>query len=995
MAVFRYKVLSTSIFGLLIFILVSFCLHRPVQLGPKDKSPRKILNFNTNWAFRSGDIPEAYAVKFNDSEWQKISVPHVMRIEEKHDGGGIVYQGVGWYRRYFKLPNVYKNKRITIHFEGVQMNCEIFLNGKNIKENFGGYMGFVVDITNKIKFESDNILALKVTNLDNSLTPPGKPMTGLDFNYYGGIYRNVNLLVTEKLYISDPLEVDKVARGGLLITFPEVNEKKSTVYVQTHVVNEYAKAQNTKLTTSIVDKHQHVVAKVVTAKIIDGDSSAAFQQELVVKNAKLWHPDHPYLYQLVSEVYKSGQLVDRKTTPIGVRSIAFKSPSGKIDGFYLNGQKLYLRGANRHQAYQYVGDAASNSMQYRDAVELKQGGFNAVRAAHYPASPAFLNACDELGLLVIECQPGWQFYNKDAVFIQRTFRDARKMVRRDRNRPSVFLWEASLNESPTPKEWMKQAVQVVHEEMPGDQMFTADDLNERSKDFYDVFYKVINPDGTDPFPTKPSLTREWGDAWWADVSKENGLRASRKYTEKGMINQAIKRQNALNGTIDEKEGGYWDHAGLDANSRIGGYFLWSFNDYSRGMDVVTAFSGVVDKDRYPKFGYYQMKSMQDARNPVYGPMVFIASYNNRKDIDTSIIVFSNCDKVRLYRNNHLIREINRKDNGRTAPFVYAKNGSPLYKFHLEDYEEGILKAEGILDDKVVCTQTVITPGKPDHLEIEMADYGMAPIADGSDMFPVYIKVCDKNGTVVSNKKGFEHFAIELQVKGEGWLIGGNVPRSGVKLQDTEGGIAYALIRTTGKAGTIVINANSQNIESAQKTIKSVPYIGECVPDGKHFDWINEYKKSSSVSVNSERNSQANEENKIDLSKADITFSKEKAYQKLTDGDISSVWMADSNEFPFVLLVDLKENYILQSYKILWGKDSDWYTHSIEVSADKKNWTALKNDVITSGQDYAQHKIDMPKTVRYFRLRISGIRPETSKVGIREVQLFGLPTSRDK
>lgn len=299
--------------GLLISIFVLLCLHHPFQLWAQDQSPPKIINFNTNWAFRAGEVPEAYSLKFDDSAWEEISIPHVMRIEKKHDGGGKVYQGVGWYRRYFKLPATYKNKRLTINFEGVQMNCEIYLNGEKIKEHFGAYMGFAVDITNKVKFNGDNVLALKVSNLNDPLTPPGKPMSGLDFNYYGGIYRNVHLQVINKLYISDPLDVDKVAGGGLFVTFPEVSEKKSTVHIQTHVVNDYTNNVNTKLATSIVDKQRRNVAKMITEKTINSAGDAVFRQELVVKNAKLWHPDHPYLYQLVSEVYQSGKLMDKKS----------------------------------------------------------------------------------------------------------------------------------------------------------------------------------------------------------------------------------------------------------------------------------------------------------------------------------------------------------------------------------------------------------------------------------------------------------------------------------------------------------------------------------------------------------------------------------------------------------------------------------------------------------------------------------------------------------
>jgi len=978
----RYKKLLLSLFV--------FLINNSI-LNAQGTDTREILNFNTNWAFHSGTLKGAYLPDFDDSEWEKVSIPHVMRIEKKHDGGGKVFQGIGWYRRYFKLPQNYRNKRLTIQFEGVQMNCEIYLNGDKIQDHFGGYLGFTVNITDRVKFTGNNVLTLKVSNINDPLTPPGKPMSGLDFNYYGGIYRNVNLLSTEKLYVSDPLEVERTAGGGLYVSFPEVNKNRSKVHIQTHLINHYNKNVNTRLVSSIIDKNHHIVAKIATQKTIFSNGEKVFQQELIVNNPKLWHPDNPYLYELVTEVYQSGKILDKIITPIGIRSIAFRSPSGKTDGFYLNGKKLYLRGANRHQSYQYVGDAATNAMQYRDALQLKKGGFNAVRAAHYPASPAFLDACDRLGLLVIECQPGWQYYTKDTVFVNRTFDDIRRMVRRDRNRPSVFLWETSLNESPTPREWMERAVEVAHEEMPGDQMFTADDLNERSKAVYDVFYKVIKPDGTDPYPAKPSLTREWGDTWWADVRKENGLRSSRAYTEKGMINQAIKRQNALNGTADEKEGGYWDHAGLDANPRLGGHFLWSYNDYTRGMDSTTAFSGVVDKDRYPKFSYYQLKAMQDAHNPSYGPMVFIASYNNREDLDSSIVVFSNCEIVRLYRNNQLVGQITREENSKTAPFISAKNGSPLFNFNLKGYKEGTLKAEGVVDGRVVCTYVVATPEKPDHLEIEVKEDPITPISDGYAMFPVYIKVCDKNGTLISNKQGLEHYTIALEVKGEGWLIGGNVPESGIKLQQTEGGIAYALIRTKDRPGTISISASSENIKNAQKTIVTTHHRDNYVPDGKHFDWKSEYEnEKSNLAIN---NGQAAIEqidnNKIDLSKADISSLNEKKYGNIIDGDITSVWTAANSNFPLSFLIDLKENYNLQGYQIFWGKDSDWYTHSIEVSSDNKDWTALRKENIVSGQDYVLNTVAQSKSIRYFRLKVFAIRPESSKVAIREIQVFGV------
>nr|WP_199080464.1 glycoside hydrolase family 2 TIM barrel-domain containing protein [Pedobacter sp. ASV19] len=819
----------------LISIVVCICSIQAAFCQKKNNGAiRKVYNLNTNWAFCRGDVKGAESVSFNDEKWYAVSIPHTMRLEQKHNGGAQVYQGVGWYRRYFKISKQADGKRITLNFEGVQKNCDVFLNGEKIAVHYGGYLGFVIDITSQVKWNQTNVLALRVVNTNDPLTPPGKELSKLDFNYYGGIYRNVSLVMTDKIYISDPLEANKIAGGGLFITYPQVSKQRAEIQIKTHLINGTGRGDSVTLVSSIRDKNEKEVARSVSKDVLK--SEIELGQNLVVLQPKLWHPDHPYQYHLVSQVYSGKKLVDEKTTLMGIRSISFQSAEGKADGFYINGEKLYLRGANRHQNYQFIGDAAANSMQYRDAFQLKKGGFNAVRAAHYPQSPAFLDACDKIGLLVIECEPGWQMFNKDSIFIKRTYQQVREMIRRDRNRPSVFLWETSLNESPTPDSWAKEMVRVAHEEMPTNQMFTADDFFAKGRKYYDVSYKVINEDGTDPDPKMPSLTREWGDTWIADPQKENGLRASRMYTAKGLLAQCILRQNALNGTMLEEEGGYWDHAKLDANKRISGYFLWSYNDYTRGSDAITAFSGVVDIDRYEKFGYYQLQAMQDARNPVYGPMVFIAGYNSRPDLDSTITVFSNCDRVKLYRNNQLMGEMSRESNAHTAAFLAAKGGSPYYTFKIGKYRSGDLKAEGIIDNKVVTTHVVSTPGKADHLEIEVADRGIKAVADGSDMIPVYIKVCDKKGTVITNTKAQQSFKVDLHVAGKGILIGASVPRIEAAVQFTEGGIGYGLIQTSERAGDIQVTANSSGLKPATIVIKTIPYNGKFLPDGVHPKW---------------------------------------------------------------------------------------------------------------------------------------------------------------
>lgn len=970
-------------------LLLFICFTHSIQfsLGQyRVSSSRTILNLNTQWAFFRGDVQGAESVRFNDHKWFAVTIPHSMQLEKKHNGGNNNYRGTGWYRRYFKLDKSYSGKRLTLHFDGVQINCAVFLNGEKLTTHHGGYLGFVVDITGKVNFEGNNVLAVRVSNIDDPQTPPGKEQARMDFNYYGGIYRNVTLVATNQLHITDPLEAGKIAGGGLFVSYPQVSKQEAKVNIKTHVVNRTGSIHPVLLATSIRNKNGIEVARLQTKAIVNDEKE--FVQELTVVKPHLWHPDHPYLYRVISKVYKEKELIDSLVTPIGIRTIAFKSASGAADGFYINGEKLYLRGANRHQSYQHIGDAASNSMQYRDALQIKKGGFNAVRAAHYPQSPAFLDACDELGLLVIECEPGWQFFNKDTLFIQRTHQQVREMIRRDRNRPSVFLWETSLNESPTPDGWAKEIVRVAHEEMPNDQLFTADDYFANGSRYYDVSYKVINEDGTDPMPAMPSLTREWGDTWIADPKMENGLRASRCYTAKGFLAQCLLRQNALNGTMLEEEGGYWDHAKLDANKRIGGYFLWGFNDYTRGSDPITAFSGVVDIDRYEKFGYYQMQSMQDAGNPVYGPMVFIASYNSRPDLDSTIVVFSNCDKVRLYRNNKLLGEMTRAENAGTASFIAAKGGSPCYTFKTGKYEAGALKAEGIMDGKVVRTHAVKTPGKPARMEIEVADRGIQSVADGRDMVPVYIKVCDKDGIVITNTTPLQAFDLSLQVTGNGKLIGANTPRIHAAKQQTEGGIGYAIIQTTNQAGLITVTATSPGLKPAKAIIKTAPYKGKNLSDGVHKQW--QYEKEEEIASTTE-NESTTLLPPIQLTPEMINIKSQatnnNGIDRLTDNNFSTVWNAEKNSLPTLITIDLGKNHTLMGSRIIWGKDSDWYTYSLDVSSNGTEWETVIREKKASGQEY-KPVLFKQKNVKYVRLSIMEVQPEKSRLAIKELSFYG-------
>ena len=218
-------------------------------------SGREVLNFNSDWGFYRGDLENAEDPDFDDSEFAAVTLPHTMQLAKKHcPGANGVYQGVGWYRRYFTLDESYAGKKIQIQFEGVMTDSDVYLNGEKIYTRNGGYVGFTVDITDKVKVGETNVLALRVSKVDNPNTPPGKPEASLDFHYWGGIYRDVNMIVTEKTYVTDVLEADKAGGGGIFLTYPQVSKEEAVVNVKTDVANDNEESHEVYVKQILEDK---------------------------------------------------------------------------------------------------------------------------------------------------------------------------------------------------------------------------------------------------------------------------------------------------------------------------------------------------------------------------------------------------------------------------------------------------------------------------------------------------------------------------------------------------------------------------------------------------------------------------------------------------------------------------------------------------------------------------------------------------------------------
>ncbi|KKB53980.1 glycoside hydrolase family 2 TIM barrel-domain containing protein [Parabacteroides gordonii] len=950
--------------------------------GCSSSSPeRQVLDMNTNWAFYRGDVEEGYKTDLDDSGWMPAVIPHIMQLETKHCGGNSIYDGIGWYRRYFKLPAEYKGKRIVVSFEGVMTNCDVYLNEEKITTHHGGYMGFVADLTDRINWDGNNILAVRVSAEYDPLTPPGKPQDKMDFYYYSGIYRDVSMVITDKVYITDPLQENIIAGGGQFVTFPEVTKERAKTHLSTHIRNLTDEYKDLTILSRLRDTTGHVVAQTETPVRLLKQSDETVEQDLVIDSPTLWHPYTPYLYTLQTQLLSGDRVLDETNKKIGIRTIRYTAE----EGFFINGEKLYMRGANRHQAYANIGDAASNSMQARDVIDLKRGGYNAVRAAHYPADPAFLDACDQYGLLVVECIPGWQFYNPDSTFIRRLYDIGRQMIRRDRNHPSVVLWETALNESRYPVSLAKEIQELSHAEYPGDQMYTAGDYfgHADMEPYYDVFYKQVSrfpKDGDvmsnypeDFISVKPLFTREWGDG----VGEKP--RVSLKENEEEQMRQCRSRIEQLNGQ------GYFDWCMLDANPHMGGHFVWSYNDYARGSQDETMYSGVVDINRYPKFSYFMLQSMRDqsvSQPGLYeGPMVFIASYNASEDFSSSttdITVFSNCDEVRLYRNDKLIGKQTREERTPFQRSIVEKGGSPAFIFNAETYEAGTLRAEALTDGKVVATHNVTTPEKADHLVVDIKTNGITPVADGSDMIPVYVKVCDKNGSLVYNSQQ----EIRIKVSGEGTLIGDTISRIGINPQKVEGGIGFAFIRTTKKAGNITVEATADGLSAGKAEVRTVPAEISYLPDGEHIAFTGKEEDNVIVKPSSWQKRML-ERPRLKIASVQVGSS-QNGYpaSNIIDNDDHTWWIAGEDKLPQVVTLSLDRPVYVAASRILFQKDSSSYKHKVETSRDGEHWEPLYERECT-GWEFKPMTVD--REIKYLRLTIEDV--SEGRAGLGEISLY--------
>jgi beta-galactosidase len=560
--------------------------------GAEPSSIRLVQNFNQSWKFKRSDVTGADATAFDDASWDAVGLPHSFSLP--YFMSSKFYVGYGWYRKHFAVPATWSGKSVFLEFQAAFDQAQIYVNGKQVGEHIGGYNGFSIDIGSALE-TGDNVVAVRLNNNWNAQLPP---ITG-DHTFQGGLYRDVNLVVT------DPLHVTWYGTWVTTPTLATNSGSSSTVRIKTEVRNDRATAVNATLKTDNVDKDRKVVATVSSEQQIEAGQTVTFDQTTPeLTNPSLWHPDHPTLYKAVSHLGDdTGTAADELTTSFGFRWFSWTAD----EGFFLNGAHYWIQGGNVHQDHAGWGIGVADSALYRDVKLVKDAGMNFIRGSHYPKAPAFADACDELGILFWSenCfwggfgggPGGWSYsgaypsssadYDK---YDANVLASLTEMIRIHRNHPSIVVWsmgnEDFFNGSgPADRviALLKKQVALTHELDPPPLGRPAAIGGAQSKlggiepgTLGDV--AGYNGDGVGyNDPGIPSMVSEYG----ADVSS----------TRPGNYDPGWANLTVSNGMAAQPA---WRS----------GISRWCMFDYGSQMGAQYINSGIIDNFRIPKRAYY-------------------------------------------------------------------------------------------------------------------------------------------------------------------------------------------------------------------------------------------------------------------------------------------------------------------------------------------------------------------------------------------------------
>jgi beta-galactosidase len=781
---------------------------------------RTITNFNKDWKFYLGDDSTARGTNYNDGKWRVLDLPHDWSIEgsfsEKHPttfNQGALPAGIGWYRKTFALPASSKDKKMYIEFDGVYRNSEVWINGHYLGKRPNGYISFQYDLTPHIKFGSaKNVIAVKV---DNSAQPSSRWYTG------SGIYRNVRLVTTNRVAID--------ART-VFVWAGNFTSDKATIYIDKNVLGSAGKMQTIRFTYELRDENGQTVLKGKQHwPRYTFTSGFRHRDSIRIANPRLWSPSSPHLYKLVIRVIEDNREIDKYEASVGLRYFDFDAAKG----FFLNGKSLKILGVCMHHDLGALGAAFNKRAMQRQLEILRAMGCNAIRTAHNPPAPEFLDLCDSMGFLVMdEAFDMWKKrknrfdYNID--FNEWHKRDLEDQVIRDRNHPSVFMWSIG-NEireqfDSTGTTIAKELVEIVKGLDTTRPVSCALTENIPAKNYIyqsgalDVLgfnYKLNDyPELPKRFPGEKFIASETASA----------LATRGHYDFPSDSNRAWPPDSKpfTTGNADHTVSAY-DHVyaywgatheeswkAVKKYDFISGVFVWSGFDFL-GEPVPyqwpsrSSYYGIIDLAGFPKDVYYMYQSEWSNK-----PVLHIFPHWNweRGKLVDVWAYYNQADEVELFLNG---RSLGSK----------RKHGDSLHVMWRVPFEPGTLKAVSRKNGKTLLSKEIKTAGRPAKIQLS-ADRKVIK-ADGEDLSFITVKVLDAENNLVP----YADDSIRFNIIGEGRIVGvdnGNpVSMESFKLPQRKAfnGLCLAILACTKKAGNIILTATSEGMASDSITIRSI------------------------------------------------------------------------------------------------------------------------------------------------------------------------------
>jgi len=787
--------------------------HIVCQAQKSNKTERKQL-FDYQWKFFLGDTASAKSRDFNDAEWRNLDLPHDWSIEGKISpknptggAGGYFPAGIGWYRKTFKTPAEWKGKKVSIYFEGVYMNAEVFINGKSLGAYPYGYSSFSYDISPFLDFDHENVTAVRV---DNSQQMNSRWYSG------SGIYRHVWLMVTDIVHIGD---------WGVAITTPDVSAKKATIEIKTRVKNESNLPKAIVLSTRLLDANAKNAGNAQMKIELPANSEKEVAQIISVASPMLWTPEKPDLYDARIQVLQNKKVVDETKTSFGIRSIKFTAENG----FQLNGKTVKLNGGCVHHDNGCLGAAAFDRAEERKVELLKEAGFNAVRTSHNPPSEAFLNACDRLGLLVVDesfdCwKAGKNKYDYARYFNEWWKRDLDAMVLRDRNHPSIIMWsigneivERGTSGAVETAKMLAAAIKKLDTTRPvtsavvdnGKNWTTLDPLF-AAHDIAGYNYHLGSaPSDHKRVPSRMIVQTESypKDAFanWKLVKDNNYVLGDFVWTALDYLGESGIGRWYYSGDMP---GEHWEHD----------FFPWH-GAYCGDIDLIGWRKPI---SHYRNLLYNNIEKLyMVVREPEPEPLEIKTTWWSvwptwdswtwpeyaGKAIEVE--VYSRYPRVRLYLNDKLIGE---------------KSTTEEKEYKVEfavPYAPGQLKAVGVVNDKEMESTVLQTSG--DAAKIQLSVDRKEIVANGQDLSYVTIELTDKNDILQPNAMNRLLFEIE----GPGVIAG--VSNADMKNTDSYvgnthkawHGRALVVIRSTHGVGDIKLTVSSVGLSGASLNIKVI------------------------------------------------------------------------------------------------------------------------------------------------------------------------------